>query len=107
MEQNTDIKKLFGRKIKELRLKQGLTQESLAEAIGVCERNLSKIECGCNFVTADTLNKILIALNVDACDLFNFRHNQDKENLKQELLKAINNETVDINLMYRFYEAIK
>ena len=58
-------------------------------------------------LTADTLNKILITLNVDACDLFNFRHNQDKENLKQELLKAINNETVDINLMYRFYEAIK
>jgi len=29
------------------------------------------------------------------------------KNLKQELLKAIDNETVDINLMYRFYEAIK
>ena len=35
MKQDTDIKKLFGRKIKELRLKQGLTQECLAEAIGV------------------------------------------------------------------------
>lgn len=107
MKQDTDIKKLFGRKIKELRLKQGLTQENLAEAIGVCERNLSKIECGCNFVTANTLNKILIALNVEPNDLFNFKHNQDKDNLKQELLNAIDKETIDINLMYRFYEAIK
>ena len=54
MNENSDIKKLFGRKIKELRIKQGYAQEHLAELIGVCERNLSKIECGCNFVTADT-----------------------------------------------------
>lgn len=50
---------------------------------------------------------MLIALNIEARDLFNFNHNNDTKNLKQELLKAIDNETVDINLMYRFYEAIK
>ena len=107
MNENSDIKKLFGRKIKELRTKRGYTQEHLAELIGVCERNLSKIECGCNFVTADTLSKILSALCVKPKELFDFEHNQEKENLKQELLKAITNETIDINLMYRFYEAIK
>ena len=107
MNENSDIKKLFGRKIKELRIKRGYTQEHLAELIGVCERNLSKIECGCNFVTSETLNKILIALNIEAHDLFNFKHNNDTENLKSELLNAITNETIDINLMYRFYEAIK
>ena len=52
MENN--IKVLLGKRIKELRNKRGFTQEFLAEKIGVGQRNLSKIECGNNFVTADT-----------------------------------------------------
>ena len=107
MDKNIEIKKLLGKRIKEIRIKRGLTQEKLAELVGVGERNLSKIECGDNFVTASTLSKILSALYVKSKELFDFEHNQEKENLKQELLKAITNETIDINLMYRFYEAIK
>ena len=64
MDNNTDIKKLLGRRIKELRTKKGLTQEKLAELVGVGERNLSKIECGNNFVTSETLTNILNALEV-------------------------------------------
>jgi len=107
MDKNIEIKKLLGKRIKEIRIKRGLTQEKLAELVGVGERNLSKIECGDNFVTAGTLSKILSALHIKPKELFDFEHNQEKENLKQELLKAITNETIDINLMYRFYEAIK
>ncbi len=107
MDKNIEIKKLLGKRIKEIRIKRGFTQEKLAELVGVGERNLSKIECGDNFVTASTLSKILSALCVKPKELFDFEHNQEKENLKQELLKAIANETIDINLMYRFYEAIK
>ncbi len=107
MDKNIEIKKLLGKRIKEIRIKRGFTQEKLAELVGVGERNLSKIECGDNFVTASTLSKILSALCVKPKELFDFEHNQEKENLKQELLKAITNETIDINLMYRFYEAIK
>ena len=75
--------------------------------IGVGERNLSKIECGNNFITAETLSKILKALNVEASELFDFSHNNDTSTLKRELLKAIENETIDINLLYRFYKSIK
>ena len=45
MENNVDIKKLLGKRIKELRQRKNLTQEQLAEMIDVGERNLSKIEC--------------------------------------------------------------
>ena len=41
-----DIKTLFGKKVKELRIKKKLSQEELAEAIDIAERNLSKIVCG-------------------------------------------------------------
>ena len=107
MAEKIDIKKLFGKRIKEIRIRRGLTQEVLAEKIGVGQRNLSKIEYGSNFVTSETLTNILSALNVEAKELFNFCHNNDRECLKQELLQAISNETIDLNLMYRFYEAIK
>ncbi len=107
MAEKLDIKKLLGKRIKEIRTRQGLTQENLAEKIGVGQRNLSKIECGSNFVTSETLARILSALNVEAKELFDFNHNNNTDILKQELLEAITNETIDLNLMYRFYEAIK
>lgn len=107
MADKLNIKKLLGKRIKEIRTRQGLTQENLAEKIGVGQRNLSKIECGSNFVTSETLARILSALNVEAKELFDFNHNNNTDILKQELLEAITNETIDLNLMYRFYEAIK
>ena len=39
-----DIKQLFGKRVRELRKRQGLTQEKLAEMVGIEPRNLLKIE---------------------------------------------------------------
>ena len=102
-----DIKILLGKRIKELRTKRGLTQEFLAEQIGIGQRNLSKIECGNNFITAETLSKILNALDIKAKELFDFEHHKTKEDLKKELIEAINNEKVEIELLYHFYETVK
>ena len=102
MENNIDIKKLLGKRIKELRQRKNLTQEQLAEMI-----DLSKIECGNNFVTAETLSKIITALEVEPTELFNFKHLDEKEELKKELMEAIRTEQVDIKLMYQFYKSIK
>ena len=102
-----DIKQLLGKRIKELRVQRGYTQEYLSKKIGIGQRNLSKIECGNNFVTAETLSKILKTLNIEAKELFDFKHKQDKEGLKQELLQAIVHETIDIELLYKFYSTIK
>ena len=107
MSEAFDIKQLLGKRIKELRNQRGYTQEYLSEQIGIGQRNLSKIECGNNFVTAETLSKILKTLNIEAKEIFDFKHKQDKDILKQELLQAIINETIDIELLYKFYSAIK
>ena len=107
MYSSSDIKTLLGKRIKELRIQRGYTQEYLSEQIGIGQRNLSKIECGNNFVTAETLSKILKTLNIEAKDLFDFNHKNDKEILKQEMLQAIIHETIDIELLYKFYYAIK
>jgi len=104
---SNDIKILFGKRLKELRIKKGLTQEQLAEIIGVGERNVSKIECGKNFVKLETLTNILNALDIEPQELFDYEHLQDKETLKKELINGLKNDTVDVELLYRIYEALK
>ncbi len=43
-----DINKniLLGKKIKEIKKKRGLTQDFLAEKVGIDAKHLSRIECG-------------------------------------------------------------
>ncbi len=106
MDEN-NIKKLLGKKIKELRIKRGFTQEQLSEKIGIGERNLSKIECGNNFVTAETLSNLIVALNVNAKDLFDFDYYKNETDIKSEIINAINNDEIDVKTMYKFYVAIK
>ena len=101
-----DIKKLFGKRLKELRIKRGLTQEKLAEMIDIGERNLSKIECGNCFVKAETISKLLIALGVSANELFDFSALENEKSLKETLKFAIDNDLVDINLLFRIYRSI-
>ena len=101
------MKELLGKRIKELRTQKRLTQEQLAEMVDMGERNLSKIECGVNFVSAETLEKITKALGVSAKEIFGFEHLKDKTNLKTELLNAISQDKVDIDLLYRIYQSIK
>ena len=57
-----DIKKLTGKRIKELRKEKALTQEELAELIGIEPRNIIKIENAQTFPRTRTLEKLLEVL---------------------------------------------
>lgn len=81
-----EIKKAFGEKVKRLRQKRKLTQEQLAEKIDISPRNLSKIEVGNCFVKAETLEKLLVALDVSAEELFANDHIKSNS----ELVECIN-----------------
>lgn len=101
------FKKLFGARIKELRLKKGLTQEKLAEMIDVGERNLSKIECGTVFVKSSTVTKLLSALEVEPQELFDFSTYKQNKDIKKILKDAIDNDLVDVDLLYKIYRSVK
>ena len=101
------MKKLLGKRIKELRLKNNYTQEKLSEILGIGERNLSKIECGVNFVSAETLERLSSALGVSYKEMFDFEHLKDDELKKDELISAIQHDEIDISLLYRIYSALK
>ena len=107
MYNSSEIKILLGKRIKELRKLKDLTQEQLAEKMEIDQRNLSKIECGNNFITADTLSRILNALNIEPQELFFFSHHKDETALKKELYSALDNNSIDIKLLYKLYCATK
>lgn len=67
-----DIKKQFGKNVKDARLKLQLTQEQLAEKIGISAKSLSQIELGNNFVSAENLEAICTALEIYPKKLFDF-----------------------------------
>lgn len=86
-----NIKKSFGEKVKRYRKQRGLTQEQLAEIIDISPRNLSRIEVGANFVTAETLEKLLTALNVTMEELFSNDYIKDNKELLSEIYTKLDN----------------
>jgi transcriptional regulator with XRE-family HTH domain len=60
-----DIRKQFGKKLKELRLKQGLSQEKLAELCNLHRTYISSVERGKRNISLLNIEKIAKALNVD------------------------------------------
>jgi len=64
------IKAVFGANIKYYRKKQRLSQEQLAEKLGITPKHLSTIETGATFVSAELLEKFTRQLLVSASALF-------------------------------------
>ena len=96
------LKEKLGKRIQEIRKSKKLTQEKLAEMIGLDTPNLSNIERGKRFVTAETLEKIINALGVSEKNLFDLEHIKSRE----ELIVSINDilskaETRDIEYFYK------
>lgn len=85
-----DFKKSFGEKLKRLRKNRGLTQEQLAEMIEIDPRNLSRIEVENSFVKAETMEKLLKALNVTTEELFSNDHIKEPKELIADIDKYIN-----------------
>lgn len=84
-----DIKKQLGLRIKQIRQQSGYSQEQFAEKLGIAPRTLCGIELGKNFFTADTLEKILEALEITPQDLFRINHLQPQEDLVEDIIASV------------------
>ncbi len=67
-----ELRVLFGKRLKQIRLEKGLTQEQLAEDTSVSTDMIGNIERGVNAPSFKTLAKLTLALNVKLNDLFTF-----------------------------------
>ena len=70
----SDDKKILGKKIKQLRKSKGLTQEQLAEKLGIDNKHLSKIEKGDHMPTYKVILKLAETLQFN---IYDFNKNSD------------------------------
>ena len=85
----TDIKKLLGNKISQIRKEKGISQIKFAEMLGLSTNALSIIETGNGFLTAETLENILKELNLEPEELFSFGGIKSNEDLYNNIIKNL------------------
>lgn len=100
------MKKLLGKRIKEIRNKRGLTQEKLAELVEINTPNISYIENGKFYPSYETFIGLVRALDVEPKELFTFDTAKNPEDLKNEMMEAFNNNEELLRLIYKIYRAI-
>lgn len=86
----SDIDKIFGKILREFRIKSGLTQEQLSEKLGISLKYISRIENGNNGIKTQTLINYMNILGITPNTLYSeFLTNQE---IKQNILlsKKIN-----------------
>ena len=86
------IKKGVGEQLKLLRSIKNLTQEALAERIGINLRQLARIEAGESFISSDTLLKICTALEISPKSLFDFE-------IQQKIIKTGSGKNLHFNVI--------
>ena len=102
----SNIKKLLGNRIREIRRSKNLTQEKLAELVGIGTPNISYIETGKFASSMDTLEKIAEILEVKPFELYMFEPLKPANELREELITAMDDENL-LKLLYKFYLTIK
>ena len=74
-----DIKRALGKRIKIVRQRNGLTQDQLAERVGLSPKYISGIERGVENPTMDILLRVATMLGVEPYDLFLFGESEESE----------------------------
>lgn len=97
-----DTLKLFGKRLKEIRKSKNITQEQLAEMIGLEPKQICRIENGNCFTTFEKLQKIAQTLDVEIYEFFKYDHKKTKDALIKEMNEIFKNASDEnIELIYK------
>lgn len=103
----SELKKLLGKRIREIRVARNLTQEDLSELTDIGASSISKIESGHFHPTDENLERIAKALKVEPYKLYMFNHQKDTKELLQDIQAMLNKATDDeIKLVYKVLSGI-
>lgn len=69
----SELRVQFGRRLRELRIERGMTQEDLAKVTGFSTAFISQMERGINAPSFESLESLARALDVPVKDLFDFK----------------------------------
>ncbi|WFB58694.1 helix-turn-helix transcriptional regulator [Paenibacillus sp. BR1-192] len=105
---SSDFLKLVGERIRTLRKEKSYTQESLSEKSGIHVTYISDIERGERNISMETLEKVIIALEVNPVEVFRIEGIEGIEERanRQELIEALNSllsgrKTEEVKLVLR------
>lgn len=101
------IKNLLGKRIQEIRKSKNITQERLAELVGIDTSSISNIENGKYYPSSENLDKILTILNISPEELFVFSHFKEHSELIQEMVELMTNNKELTLIMYKFFKSVK
>ncbi|MDO5436709.1 MAG: helix-turn-helix transcriptional regulator [bacterium] len=102
-----NIKKLLGKRLQEIRKTRKLTQEQVAERVGMETSSISNVENGKYYPSAENLDKILNILDVKPGEVFAFESLRPVEELIDEMFDSMKNNEKLARLMYKFYTTVK
>lgn len=102
----SEIKKLLGLRIREFRKAANMTQEQLAELVGIGTPNISYIETGKFSPSVETLEKLSEIFGVKVYELYMFEHFKTPDELKSELYSALDKDEKLLKMMYKFYRSV-
>ena len=103
------IKKELGKKIKYLRLEHGYTQEKLSEMLDISQRALSSIELGENFISSETFDKLLVALDTTSEELFatnSFKTPDELIKKINENISKLSNNSEKLEIIYNLTKSL-
>ena len=106
MEFNTNMKKMFGKRLRELRTSKMLTQETVAELIDIKPENYSRIENGLSFPKPENIVKISKVLNVEIAELFQFSHLNDYDKILDAIVEKLKTDKDTTDITYKFLKSI-
>ena len=101
------IKKLLGKRIREIRKSRRITQEQLAEMLGIGPANISYIENGKFTPSMENFEKMVEIFGVEPYELYQFPTRETTAEIKAILYNAMDRDEDLLKLIYKFYQAVK
>ncbi len=98
---NKLMKKLFGKRLRELRNQNGLTQEKVAEYIGIKPENYSRLENGLSFPKPENIVKLSEIFNVEIAELFQFSHLNNYDTILETIIEKLKNDKEATIITYK------
>ncbi len=100
------MKKMFGQRVRELRVAKKLTQETVAELIDIQPENYSRIENGLSFPKPENIVKLSKVLDVEIAELFQFSHLNDYEKILDAIIEKLKSDKETTVITYKFLKSL-
>lgn len=101
-----DLKQKFGKRVREIRVNKGISQEKAAELIGIDPVNYSRLENGLSFPRPENLVKLSEALNVELSELFQFTQINDYQKMLNAIMEKLHTDEDTTRLTYKFLKTL-